>query len=244
MSILYSVIARRTTVLARFASCIGNFSEITEVVLAKIADASHGNGEGSSNPKKTLTSQAYLYHYMIAGDLVYLCITEEADVTQRAAAFGYLDTIKQRFEAAYGANIASNVIPFAMNTDFSSVMAAETKRSNGIVAGGGKDGSASEDKIERMKDAVEEVKAVMVSNIESIVERGERLDLIVDKAENLSNESVTFRQSGRRLQRRMWWQNARMKVALGVAIVVVIYIIVSAGCGGMSWPKCIGHDGY
>ena len=36
MSILYSVIARRTTVLARFASCIGNFSEITEVVLAKI----------------------------------------------------------------------------------------------------------------------------------------------------------------------------------------------------------------
>ena len=69
----------------------------------------------------------------------------------RAAAFGYLDTIKQRFEAAYGANIASNVIPFAMNTDFSSVMAAETKRSNGIVAGGGKDGSASEDKIERMK---------------------------------------------------------------------------------------------
>ena len=57
---------------------------------------------------------------------------------------------------------------------------------------------------------------VMVSNIESIVERGERLDLIVDKAENLSNESVTFRQSGRRLQRRMWWQNARMKVRLNV----------------------------
>ena len=53
---------------------------------------------------------------------------------------------------------------------------------------------------------------VMVSNIESIVERGERLDLIVDKAENLSNEAVTFRQSGRRLQRRMWWQNAKMKV--------------------------------
>ena len=52
----------------------------------------------------------------------------------------------------------------------------------------------------------------MVSNIESIVERGERLDLIVDKAENLSNEAVTFRQSGRRLQRRMWWQNTRMKV--------------------------------
>ena len=57
---------------------------------------------------------------------------------------------------------------------------------------------------------------VMVSNIESIVERGERLELIVDKAETLANESVTFRQSGRRLQRRMWWQNARMKVRSAV----------------------------
>ena len=83
-----------------------------------------------------------------------LCIA-----SHRAVAFGYLDTIKQRFEAAYGRNIASNVIPFAMNTDFSSVMAAETKRSNGGMASSN-DGSASEDKIERMKDAVEEVKQV------------------------------------------------------------------------------------
>ena len=89
-----------------------------------------------------------------------LCIA-----SRRAVAFGYLDTIKQRFEAAYGCNIASNVIPFAMNTDFSSVMAAETKRSNGIVANGGSpDGSASEDKIERMKDAVEEVKQVSLNS--------------------------------------------------------------------------------
>merc|ERR1712038_746646 len=239
MSILYSVIARRTTVLARFASCIGNFSEITEVVLAKIWDS---DSRPKGDTKATLKSDSYLYHYMIAGDLVYLCITEDADVTQRAAAFGYLDTIRQRFESAYGSSVAANVIPFAMNTDFSIVMAVETKRSNGVVAAanGSAGGSASEDKIERMKDAVEEVKQVMVSNIESIVERGERLDLIVDKAENLSNEAVTFRQSGRRLQRRMWWQNAKMKVAIGVAIIVVIYVIVSSACGGMLWPKCVG----
>ena len=49
-----------------------------------------------------------------------------------------------------------------MNTDFSSVMAAETKRSNGMVVSSN-DGSASEDKIERMKDAVEEVKQVSLS---------------------------------------------------------------------------------
>ena len=84
----------------------------------------------------------------------------------RAAAFGYLDTIRQRFESAYGSSVAANVIPFAMNNDFSSVMAAETKRSNGVVAAanGSAGGSASEDKIERMKDAVEEVKQVRLQS--------------------------------------------------------------------------------
>ena len=93
-----------------------------------------------------------------------------------------------------------------------------------------------------MRDDIEQVKNIMVSNIESVVERGERLDLIVDKAENLASESVTFRQSGRRLQRRMWWQNARMKVALGVTVVVIVYAIVSSACGGMAWPNCVGHN--
>ena len=62
--------------------------------------------------------------------------------------------------------MAANVIPFAMNNDFSSVMAAETKRSNGVVAAanGSAGGSASEDKIERMKDAVEEVKQVRLKS--------------------------------------------------------------------------------
>ena len=36
-----------------------------------------------SDTKATLKADSYLYHYMIAGDLVYLCITEDADVTQR-----------------------------------------------------------------------------------------------------------------------------------------------------------------
>lgn len=36
MSLLYSVIARGTTVLAKYASCSGNFQEITEHLLSKL----------------------------------------------------------------------------------------------------------------------------------------------------------------------------------------------------------------
>ena len=36
MPILYSVVARGTTVLAKFASCAGNFAEVTEQILSRI----------------------------------------------------------------------------------------------------------------------------------------------------------------------------------------------------------------
>ena len=36
MPILFSVVARGTTVLAKYASCAGNFTEVTEQILSKI----------------------------------------------------------------------------------------------------------------------------------------------------------------------------------------------------------------
>lgn len=36
MPILYAVVARGTAVLAKYASCAGNFTEVTEQILSKI----------------------------------------------------------------------------------------------------------------------------------------------------------------------------------------------------------------
>ena len=36
MPILFAVVARGATVLAKYASCAGNFTEVTEQILAKI----------------------------------------------------------------------------------------------------------------------------------------------------------------------------------------------------------------
>ena len=66
------------------------------------------------------------------------------------------------------------------------------------------------DKVERVKDEVARVKDIMVTNIEALLERGERLDLLVDKTEQLSSNAVTFKQASRTLARRMWWQNFKV----------------------------------
>ena len=56
--------------------------------------------------------------------------------------------------------------------------------------------------VQRQVDAVRDV---MVENIERVLERGERLELLVDKTDGLRDQAARFQASGRALRQRMWW---------------------------------------
>ena len=47
-----------------------------------------------------------------------------------------------------------------------------------------------------VRNEVDRVKDIMVANVETLMDRGERLELLVDKTENLSQHSVSFRRAG------------------------------------------------
>ncbi len=86
---------------------------------------------------------------------------------------------------------------------------------------------------------MDRVKDLMVSNIDALLRRGDRLDHIVDKTEVLTSRSVAFKQSARTLSRRMWWQNVKVGVGIAIAVVVFLYILVTVSCGGVAWPNCV-----
>lgn len=68
MPILFSVISRATTVLAKYADCVGNFSEVTDQILALITLDNH---------KLTYSHGSYLIHYICENKLIFMCITDE-----------------------------------------------------------------------------------------------------------------------------------------------------------------------
>lgn len=72
MPILYSVIARGTTVLAKYASCAGNFAEVTEIIMSKIPP---------DNSKMTYSHGSYLFHYICENRIIYMCITDDVSIT-------------------------------------------------------------------------------------------------------------------------------------------------------------------
>uniref|UniRef100_A0A452UST3 Vesicle associated membrane protein 7 n=2 Tax=Carnivora TaxID=33554 RepID=A0A452UST3_URSMA len=207
MAILFAVVARGTTILAKHAWCGGNFLEVTEQILAKIP---------SENNKLTYSHGNYLFHYICQDRIVYLCITD--DDFERSRAFNFLNEIKKRFQTTYGSR-AQTALPYAMNSEFSSVLAAQLKHhseNKGI------------DKVVETQAQVDELKGIMVRNIgmNKLAQGGERL-------------SVTFKTTSRNLARAMCMKNLKLTIIIIIVSIVFIYIIVSPLCGGFTWPSCV-----
>lgn len=75
MPILYSTVSRGSTVLAKYAECVGNFAEVTEHMFTKIPLTNH---------RKTYTHGTYMIHYTCQDNIIYLCITDNVGQLPRA----------------------------------------------------------------------------------------------------------------------------------------------------------------
>uniref|UniRef100_A0A8C6KFP4 AP-3 complex subunit delta-1 n=1 Tax=Nothobranchius furzeri TaxID=105023 RepID=A0A8C6KFP4_NOTFU len=212
MAILFAVVARGTTILAKHAWCGGNFLEVTEQILAKIP---------SENNKLTYSHGSE--SWFVLTHFIFIFWWQDFE---RSRAFSFLSEVKKRFQTTYGSR-AQTALPYAMNSEFSSTLAAQLKHHS--------DPRAS-DRVTETQMHVDDLKGIMVRNIDLVAQRGEKLELLIDKTENLVDASVTFKTTSRNLARAMCMKNLKLTC---VIVLVIIYIIVSASCGGLSWPSCV-----
>ena len=82
--------------------------------------------------------------------------------------------------------------------------------------------SSGSDKVRQVQKQVGEVMGVMQNNIEKVIDRGERLEDLQDKSDNLADTATDFNMRARRLQKKMWWKNMRMKICVGFFILLII----------------------
>eukprot|EP00882_Tetradesmus_deserticola_P031303 GHRQ01035392.1.p1 GENE.GHRQ01035392.1~~GHRQ01035392.1.p1 ORF type:complete len:211 (+),score=94.99 GHRQ01035392.1:452-1084(+) len=84
-------------------------------------------------------------------------------------------------------------------------------------------------KMASVQRKVDEVKGVMLQNVEQVLVRGERLDVLVDRTDDLRDQAARFQKQGTQLRKRMWWQNFRVKlIVIGVVVLLVVVIFLLA----------------
>jgi vesicle-associated membrane protein 7 len=90
----------------------------------------------------------------------------------------------------------------------------------------GTTGGGQQDAIGNAKREIDDVRGIMTKNIESLLERGERLDLLVDKTDRLGGSAHEFRVRSRGLKRQMWWKNVKLMALLALVTFLIIMAIV------------------
>ncbi|RNA35065.1 vesicle-associated membrane 7-like [Brachionus plicatilis] len=88
--------------------------------------------------------------------------------------------------------------------------------------------STSDTQFTNLQSQVNDVKDVMKTNIDKVLQRGDRLDDLVDKTTDLEANAVQFTTVSKKIKRKMWWQNLKMKIILVCVILVIIAIITVA----------------
>lgn len=191
MAILYAVVARGTTVLSEFSAVTGNTAAVARRILEKLP---------SDHPDSRLcfSQDRYIFHILRADGLSFLCMAN--DTFGRRIPFSYLEDIHMRFMKNYG-RIAHNAAAYAMNDEFSRVMHQQMEFFSS---------SPSADTINRVRGEVNEIHTIMVENIEKILERGDRIELLVDKTATMQDSAFHFRKQSKRLRRALWMKNARL----------------------------------
>ena len=89
-------------------------------------------------------------------------------------------------------------------------------------------------RVNQLREDVEEVKGVMVQNIDKVIDRGERLDDLNERTEQLNSRAGEFQTVGTRLRRKLWWQNVKLWIILIIIIVIILAVIIVAIAVGVS----------
>ena len=212
--ILCGVISRGTTILAKYIQVAGSNIDIDKV-LEKIS--------ATSDESNTYTCEELMIYYIRQRGITYLAIAEQ-DFPQENV-FKFLGEVMEEFQRHAG-DSARSALANAYDEEFGEILKNRMLR-------------ASPSHLDNLKKDMDEVKRIMIQNIEACLERGDKIDDLLLKTDDLQTNSRTFKKVAVECHSHMWWENKKMTaIAIGGAILLV-YIIVSSACGGPAWPNCV-----
>lgn len=76
----------------------------------------------------------------------------------------------------------------------------------------------------------------MRENINKVSQRGERLDSLQDKTDNLAVSAQGFRRGANRVRKDMWWKDMKMRVCLVIVVIILLVVIITPSKTHLEMP--------
>ncbi|KAK6537788.1 hypothetical protein TWF694_010696 [Orbilia ellipsospora] len=73
---------------------------------------------------------------------------------------------------------------------------------------------------------IDDTIGIMRDNLTKTTERGQNLNQLQNKTNDLSNTANGFRRGANRVRKQMWWKDMKMRLCLIFGIIILIAVIV------------------
>ncbi|PKU80745.1 vesicle-associated membrane protein 727 [Dendrobium catenatum] len=232
--LIYSFVAKGTVVLAEHTSFSGNFSTIAIQCLQKLPP---------NNNKFTYSCDGHTFSFLVDRGFVFLVVADEA--VGRSMPFVFLERIRddfmRRYESSINADGSHPLIDeedddlfedrFSIAYNLDREFGPKLKEHMQYCISNPEEIS----RLSKLKAQITEVKGIMMDNIEKVLDRGEKIELLVDKTESLQFQADSFQRQGRQLRRKMWLQNLRFKLMVAGGLIFFLLVVWLLACRGF---KC------
>lgn len=200
MLVQSALVARGSFVLCEYDASTGSadLNEVSRKVLSKIP---------RTGSIRSYVYAGFTFNYLLEKDLIFLCIADVAAGSELV--FQFLGEFKMRHEQC------NRLGGTDRSAELTRMLRDLISNYNSEKGGG---------KVRQMEQELEDVTEMMRDNISKVMERGERIESLIDKTALLKNESVSFRAGAQAHNDKLWWRDNRGRIILAVlAAIVLIY---------------------
>nr|ACO87682.1 synaptobrevin-like protein [Brachypodium sylvaticum] len=209
--LIYAMVARGTVVVAEQTAYTGNFRDIAAQCLQKLP---------AGDNRFTYTCDGHTFTFLIHHGYAYCVVASES--AGREIPLAFLDNIKDEFVRRYAGGKADTAAANNLTRDFGPKLKEQMQYCM--------DHPEELSRLSKVKAQVSEVKGIMLDNIDKAIDRGEHIDVLVSRTEQLHDQAADFRTQGTRVRRRMWYQNMKARLIVGGIVVAVLLIVVLTAC--------------
>ena len=172
-----------------------------------------------------------MIHILIDKGFKFLLISVTDFPNRRA--FTYLRDIQQRFLSQFGDRAKTVMTENSLNKDFRSTLRKlmrdyDESHENPIDVD-----------IQDRKEEIERVKGIMIKNIDIVLERSDKLELLYEQSEDLAPSSTDFHIKSQGLLRARCRTCLILICILVCIILLVVPLIVWIACGIPAFDRCV-----
>ena len=206
MSFIYSLISKGDSVLCEYTDFKGNFQQITRIILQKGI---------KQNSKYIIKYDKYTIHYINENSITFLLLDEEV---KDNIAFSFLNDLKSEILKNYSFKDLNNYSNEQLKSGVDTIKQLINYYNN----------NPSRNQAGKNINEINLAKDAIIENIEKLIERDYKMQIIATKSDNLKTISMNISSIAENIRRneKKKKKNSYLFITILVGLIIILFLLI------------------